>query len=894
MKITGVSVEGVGKFGAPTRVEGFGDGVNILAAGNEAGKSTLFRAFRACLFKRHGATDKEVKMLATDGLSLPVSVTLEFEHDGAAYALSKSFLKSADAVLRRDGQTLAKGREADDKTLEILGLRAGAKRNVDEGAFGLLWVGQRDSFEVKPPTGDAGDLLSNAVQNEVGELVGGDRARTVLAALSDELGKQLTSTGRPKKGGDLDSAETAEKDLQQELEAAETKLRALNQQIDELQRKRAEHGRLADPAELARSKSDSEKAAQERAEAQKAAEALHGYARDEKLAAAQLRTYTDKLQELAKCAERIDRLRQRQSDMQAERRKLEEQQRTAVAATEGTRTKRETLRKSVAAHERRSKQLEQAIAARSKLDGRQLLQSEVEDLQSLQEELSRLQPQLGANAATEEAVESLRAAEQDTRILEATVEAAAPEVEITLGSEAGGQVAVDGTAIDASRTQPAVSRLTVRVGEIATITVTPKGEGIKQDRERLEQQRRTLREALVAIGFDDPTAAYQARGKRKALEEQERQALSDLKARGVKKGAPAGRIAELKAEIEQLDATVQAALCDLQQETLPDATQIEAEQSQVGELLQAARSKIERLDEEIRRGEQAAAEIDRKLALHEGEWNGVEGRLTEDLTTLPDAARGSRIEAASQARAAAETEHRRKAAALEARREQTPSADQLDSLNRKADRLAEALENRSRKITQLDKEIAGLEGSIQSAGGDGIGERVEDLRQQLELASADRAVQQARVDALSLLKTTIEECYAEQRERLHAPLHRHLTPFLSDLFPAGRLELGEEFAVTGLRRNGAGAEEIERLSDGTQEQIAVLVRLAMGSLLAEQGHEAPIILDDALVFSDDDRIEKMFDALKRAGEKQQVIVLTCRTRTFSTLGGRQLSIVSES
>jgi hypothetical protein len=36
----------------------------------------------------------------------------------------------------------------------------------------------------------------------------------------------------------------------------------------------------------------------------------------------------------------------------------------------------------------------------------------------------------------------------------------------------------------------------------------------------------------------------------------------------------------------------------------------------------------------------------------------------------------------------------------------------------------------------------------------------------------------------------------------------------------------------------------------------------------------------------------MFDALNRAGQKQQVIVLTCRTRAFAALGGRQLSISS--
>ncbi len=52
----------------------------------------------------------------------------------------------------------------------------------------------------------------------------------------------------------------------------------------------------------------------------------------------------------------------------------------------------------------------------------------------------------------------------------------------------------------------------------------------------------------------------------------------------------------------------------------------------------------------------------------------------------------------------------------------------------------------------------------------------------------------------------------------------------------------------------------------------------------------PIILDDALVYSDDERIERMFDALGRAAGQQQVVVFTCRTRAFQRLGGRRLTL----
>ena len=101
MNLLHVRVEGVGRFGTPTLLEGLGPGVNILSASNEAGKSTLFRAIRTCVFERHNTTREDVKRLATDGLSLPVAITLGFEHDGETYEISKTFLRSASATLSR-------------------------------------------------------------------------------------------------------------------------------------------------------------------------------------------------------------------------------------------------------------------------------------------------------------------------------------------------------------------------------------------------------------------------------------------------------------------------------------------------------------------------------------------------------------------------------------------------------------------------------------------------------------------------------------------------------------------------------------------------------------------------------------------------------------------------
>jgi recombinational DNA repair ATPase RecF len=189
---------------------------------------------------------------------------------------------------------------------------------------------------------------------------------------------------------------------------------------------------------------------------------------------------------------------------------------------------------------------------------------------------------------------------------------------------------------------------------------------------------------------------------------------------------------------------------------------------------------------------------------------------------------------------------------------------------------------------QLEREIGRLTGQIQAAGGDGVGEAHAVAQEQRVLAERECARFQERIATLKLLRDTLSGCLAEGRERYYEPVRRHLHPYLNDLFPGAELELGDGFTITGIKRSRS--ESLKRLSGGTQEQIAVLVRLAMGSLLAERGNNVPIVLDDALVYCDDDRIHQMFDALSRAGKYQQIIVLTCRLRSFASLGGHTLRV----
>jgi uncharacterized protein YhaN len=206
---------------------------------------------------------------------------------------------------------------------------------------------------------------------------------------------------------------------------------------------------------------------------------------------------------------------------------------------------------------------------------------------------------------------------------------------------------------------------------------------------------------------------------------------------------------------------------------------------------------------------------------------------------------------------------------LAARRQTAPDTNEIERRQSRYNRLEQALINRNDEIRQLERDIGRATGQIQTAGGDGVGEALAAAEQQRAIAEHHCAQLQERVATLKLLRDTISACLTEGRQRYFEPVRRHLQPFLNDLFPEAELELGNGFVITGIKRDRP--EAFKRLSHGTQEQIAVLVRLAMGAMLAERNGDVPIILDDALVYCDDDRIQCMFDALSRSLQGKQVM-----------------------
>ncbi len=120
---------------------------------------------------------------------------------------------------------------------------------------------------------------------------------------------------------------------------------------------------------------------------------------------------------------------------------------------------------------------------------------------------------------------------------------------------------------------------------------------------------------------------------------------------------------------------------------------------------------------------------------------------------------------------------------------------------------------------------------------------------------------------------------------------RYVEPFKAEVARLGRIVFGDSFEVeidSSLRicsRTLAGRTvPYESLSGGAKEQLGIVTRLAGAALVAKEDG-VPVIIDDALGFTDSDRLQKMGAVFDAVGGDAQVLVLTCSPHRYDSVDG---------
>lgn len=873
MKLTRIALEEFRKFRQPLVLDGLQDGLNLFVGPNEAGKSTVAAAIRAAFLERYST--RTVSDLAPRGESgARPGVELAFSHGGHDYQLKKYFLSRARCELLIDnGAQRLEGEEAENTLAALLGFELAARGQSKPdlaGVPGLLWIQQGDGQNLQTAAGHAGGHLREALTQLSGELASGDGDRLYERVAAERASLLDARNGRPK--GIYKDAEDALAAAQAERDQCAQAKAQLDADVDRLAALRAGHAR----AEAGQPWKDLEaRAAEARARlaaVAKEREAFEGLQREQRQAA----------QTLAVLQEQVRRDQQDEIELQA----LVAQAQAARAAVQEAQEPLARARRLRDTHVAAAEQARQRVAAvQAVVDRRDLQQQldqlarDIERLDGALEEASRLIEQgstLKAEAVRIEIadadIQALRKSERALGDLQLRQQAIATR--LSYAFDAGREARLDGAALAGNGELLLTAAAELELPGLGRLRIEPGGQDLPALKRELAQMQAASAALLSRLGVAHAAEAEERHARGIALQ-RELDAMRKTLAIHAPKGVDALRGQRNEAQARRAQLAERLAL-------LPPAEEADDVDPP------AARQALRDAEASAAQAEQALAAVQRAL-----DADGARAQLLETQA----AARGADLQSPERAaqrqdRAGRLAEARSGHDLLEQRLHQAQAA--LEALRPE---LLEQDAQRYEKSAAIERdaqhrrhsEIQQLLGKLEQAGAQGLGERLSEAEAACERLQRRRDEFQRRAQALELLSTLLAGKRDAATQRLQAPLARRLSHYLALLFPESALRLDEALLPAALQRAG-GEDPLDALSFGTREQLGILARFAYADLLREAGRPTLLLLDDALVHTDDGRRDLMKRALFDAATRHQILMFTCHGEAWRDLGVEQRRI----
>ena len=875
MIIKSLEIANFRKFRDPVRIDGFSDGFNVVIEPNETGKSTLLEALRAAFFIRHSANTELVRSFVPIGDDVAPRVAVEFIVRGQPWSLEKQFLKSTFVRLNGNGSR-RESDAAEEALQELLGFERGNNRGSDpetRGPLGMLWVEQMSALEVESPNRIVRDTVRGVLEAEVGAVTGGRRFESIRTKVEAAYAAFRAPTTGKSRGelaaaeGRLASASLARQEAEgayreyeqtlNDLDGAKARLRIIERDLadpetDEQRRKLESDLKLAETASLRLTITEAQ------------------YGRAEEL----LKNAIARLERLETAEARLVKAQDEIENKRAIEKEAQTAVNAAVAEEKRLRAKLDDARKTCAQHEAdltearaRTRAFATAAGVRRAIEARRALGDLEERERKLLEE--------AALAVDDAVLAKVAQLERDEVTALAKFEAGAVKVDIELAGDA--ELRIDGAPSDASSID-VLSPTRIEIGSAGSIVVRPPTASGRSMEVDLSAAREALAASLRAIGVASHAAGV-ARNERAASAMRELIALR----KQIAAACPGDPTIGLAAGADALRAFV-------------------AEQGEIVQELTAPDDNLDVLETELTNAKIAEAAA---TAIHDESRTILSKAENALATALADLLAATRELDAAKSNLSAVLEDadrvRLEIALGELQRDRADKLDLLHSardaakafdieaIKRRLDNINRATARAGDERLELTGRIAALEATIAREGVIGPAGRVAEAREEEIAATSALGRLQQEADTFEVLRKTLADAASDASRTFLAPVTRRAARYVERLLPGSELSFTEELGLAGVSRAGMN-EACGGLSRGTQEQLAILTRLAFADLLLEDGKPISLILDDPLVYSDDERLETMTDILEEAAQRMQVILLTCRSKAFRHVDGNRITL----
>lgn len=846
-------------------------GVTIVEGDNEAGKTSLLEALDFLFEYKSDSRHRRVVAAQPVGLDVGPEAEAELTVGGTRLTIRKRWIKAHETnlVIHGSPDQQLTGHEAHNHLQVIL------DQHLDRDLFAALRLAQGTELA---QAGLANRTLSGALDAAVGKDVAGEREDSLWDAIAAERFRYWTATG---------NASTDRRKLTESLESARADLAGLTEQANQLENDIEKLRRLAVLiAELEERQGNQTAGVDElRNDMARISEIRKALREGE----AELRV---KEGELLLAQERVNQ-RQQLIDGLAERQLQLTDAQSAGTASDTALT--ELATREIELTTARDGAVAALAAARdvhkAAADDRDLTRDLI-DLELLEERLTKLDD---AQQRLIEAEQGIDQAKIDTDLLSdiehayeqfLIANASAAEYAVALSIEALSNIEVTGTHLDGTLEAGSVTEFVT--GDPVELTIPGQlrinlhpGAGAGDTQHQKATASEKLQRLLEQAGVDDVAAARTAETDRQA-------AISAAQERSVEiKGLLRDLTQEsLAAKVERLGNSTSSAQAarpvdrplpadlDTAEESLAGAADVVGQAEATHEAATSALEDLRLLKSaaEIKQSreaadlQQAGREVDKAgAALEEARKECPDEELTANLQTVNDqAVKAQEVVDAANARLA------------------ELNAESTEELFNNA---AAALERTKGELRAADSDYTQLSISLRLRGEEGIAGAIDEAARLVEQLANEHSRLEAKAEAAMLLHATFERHRALARERYAAPLRQEVERL-------GRLVFGEDVGIElddDLRITSRHLDNttipFDQLSVGAQEQLGLLARLACASLVGVDDNEgAPVILDDALGWTDPERVERMGAAINATGRQAQVIILTCTPKRYAAVG----------
>ena len=839
------------------------EGVTVVEGRNEAGKSSMIEALDVLLKYRDNSKSAAVRSIMPSGRDVGSEVEAEISCGQWHFIYFKRFNKQPSTSLTVLSPTPEQrtGRDAHERVDEIL------DSTVDRALFDALKLLQTGT---DPALTDlsAASALSRALDRAAsGADIGGDSGgaeddSVLLDAVTEEYCRYYTlKQGKPT--GELATATARSTAAGERYERLRRGREVLDDDIERLREAVSRRGELQRADELLR-------ADQEQVDTVwQAAQAVLSRVADAARNVAHRRTALTLAERVLD--ERADIRRQRQAEA-GEVAELDDQSAAIVADAERALVEATALESELSSAREVLDDLREGLSVARRARQRERLAAEVAELTDKLDKLAGLAAELDAvdgELATYTVDAEVAAAAQS---LAGRIDVARGRLEAasaTLRVEALGDlpVTVDAVAVDDGEATEFVADAdrVIEASGVVRVTVRRSVDtrSLAEELDRLQWSAQNLCDTHGLADLSEVVAKAAARTDlthKRALICERRDGLLQWKT---------------VAEIRDWRDVVRAELDGLpepetsQQESVDDLA--EAERAQADLVGRAHAAAVRRRSEATALGERQES-LSARRARAGKQVDDLDARLAELAFALPD----------DEAAAAAARARDDLDAALEDQMRLAAQADGLDAagIELRREQIVRDIAHGGAELEAVGHLITELSTKLEVYRGESRLDEFDEAQAEWEDACAVLRRVTRRAEAAQLLYETLTRARLESRAKYADPFTRRLDQLGAIVFGESvRFDVDDDLNVVSRTVDGVTVPR-DALSGGAKEQLGLLSRLACASLV-DRSDGVPVIIDDALGYSDPDRIAAMASVLTEAGRDAQVIVLTCSPQRYA-------------